>query len=777
MYKIIFFVFFILFFHTSFAQQPTQSIKGVVVDNASNLPVPYSNIFITNIKQGKISDSLGNFVFENIPIGRYDIEITAVGYESSILNEIVVISAKETFLNIALKEKINTLEEIVVKPKVNKETPLNPTATVSAKMLSVEEAKRYAGGFDDPARLVSAFAGVSSNVNNNGIIVRGNSPKSLQWKLEGVEIPNPNHFADLSVFGGGGLSALSSQCLANSDFFSGAFPAEYSNALSGVFDIALRKGNHSEHEHTFQLGLTGIDIASEGPFKKGGKSSYLFNYRYATLALLQPLLPENGGGVKYQDISFKLNFPTKKTGIFSIWGIGLIDYSGQEAKTDSAKWEILTDKQTQDVKQYMGALGISHKYFIGNKSYIKSTLTTSFDDIDLTTENLNTNLQLVPQNKIQNSKLNFVLSSFFNTKFNAKHTNKTGFVVTNFSYNLLLKDAYQTDQPLQTLVDESGNSFLLTIYTNSTYSISDKLIMNVGVNAQLFTLNHHHTIEPRIGLKYQLSNTQNLSFAYGLHSRLEKMNYYFTKNSTYNDEPINKKLDFTKSHHWVVGYDKNITEHLHLKIETYYQHLFNVPVIKDSSFSFINLQNDWFFNSKLENTGKGRNYGTDISLDKYMTEGFYYMLTVSIFNSKYQGGDRIWRNTRFNRNFAFNFLVGKEWQFGNNKQNTFGLNARVSYQGGDRYSPINVTASVQKQEVIFDESSAYSKQIAPSFISHFTIIYKMNKQKTTREVAFKMLNATMFKEFYGFQYNYKTQMTIEHREAIFIPNLSYKIEF
>ncbi len=777
MYKNLIFAISIILWNSTFAQQPTQSIKGVVVDNASNIPISYANIIIVGINKGASTDSLGIFTITEIPIGRYDIKISAIGYAPSILNEIVVISAKETYLNITLKEKYISLAEVIVKPKVNKEAPLNSTATVSAKMLSVEEAKRYAGGFDDPARLVSAFAGVSSNVNNNGSVVRGNSPKSLQWKLEGVEISNPNHFADLSAFGGGGLSALSSQSLANSDFFTGAFPAEYSNALSGVFDIAMRKGSNSIHEHTIQIGLTSIDIASEGPFKKGNKSSYLFNYRYATLSLLQPLLPENGGGVKYQDVSFKLNFPTKKAGTFSIWGIGLIDGSGQQAKKDSTKWEVLTDKQTADVKQYMGALGISHRYFLNKKSYLKSTLATSFNGIDLTTDNLHSNLQLIPQNKIQNSTLNVVLSSFINTKFNAKHTNKTGFVATNLGYKLLLKNAYQIYQPLQTSVNAKGNSFLLTAYTNSTYDFSERLIMNVGVNTQLFTLNNKYTIEPRIGLKYQLNNTQNLSFAYGLHSRLERMNYYFVKNPQLGNEAVNKNLDFTKSHHLVIGYDNSLTEHLHLIIETYYQYLFNVPVIKDSSFSFINLQNDWFFNSRLENTGKGRNYGIDISLDKYMTDGFYYMFTASIFNSEYQGGDKNWRNTRFNRNFGFNFLMGKEWQFGDNKQKTFGLNARFSYQGGDRYSPINTKASAQTQDVVFDERKSFSKQIAPSFTSHFTILYKVNKKKTTREIAFKLLNATMFKEFYDFQYNYKTQSVTEHREAIFIPNLSYKIEF
>lgn len=757
------------------AQQPTQSIRGTVFDNASNVPLSFANIVILNTNKGATTDSLGNFTLQNIIVGRYNIQVSMVGYESLMLKEIQVTSGKEVFLTIPLKENASTLTEVVVKPKVNKELPLNSTATVSAKMLSVEEAKRYAGGFDDPARLVSAFAGVSGNISNNAIIVRGNNPQALQWKLEGIEIPNPNHFADLSAFGGGGLTALSSQLLANSDFFSGAMPAEYGNALSGVFDIFMRKGNNTKAEHTIQFGLLGIDLASEGPFKKGSKSSYLFNYRYSTLALLEPILPENAGDTKYQDLSFKLNFPTQKTGTFSVWGIGLIDKSGAEAKMDSSEWKYESDKENQDVNQNMGAMGISHKILLNNRQYIKSNIAATLNGIQFSTESLNNDFVPLPKNRADNKNYTLVLSSFMNSKISAKHTNKTGFVITKMHYDLLLKNALPIGTPLQTIVAEKGSSHLLSAYTNSTFNLSKKIIINAGINTQLFSLNNQYTIEPRAGVKYQFVPNQAFSFAYGLHSRIERLNYYFVKNNA--GKSINKNLDFTKSQHLVIGYDISPSEFTHLKVEGYYQHLFNVPVIADSSFSMINQQNDWFFNGKLQNGGKGKNYGVDMTFEKYLSKGYYYMITASIFNSQYKGGDNTWRDTRYNRNYAFNFLIGKEWEMGKIKQNVLGLNVRLNYQGGDHYSPINNTLSTQSQDIIFDETKAFSKQVSPAFTSHFTASYKINKKKSAREIAFKVINATQYKEFMGFQYNYQTQHADEHREAIFIPNLSWKIEF
>ncbi len=763
----------------TYSQQPTQTIRGIVIDNASNTPLAFANVVIINSNPliGTTTDFNGNFQLKNVSVGRYNLKFSRIGYETFIEREVQLTSAKEVMLNIAMKENATSLSGIVVKPGINKEQALNSTATLSAKMLSVEEAKRYAGGFDDPARLVSSFAGVSSNVGNNAIVVRGNNPQALQWKIEGVEIPNPNHFADMAAFGGGGLTALSSQLLANSDFFLGAFPAEYSNALSGVFDIFMRNGNNNKNEHCFQLGLTGIDLASEGPFKKGRNSSYLFNYRYSTLALLEPIMPENAGGVRYQDLSFKLNFPTKKAGIIAVWGIGLTDESGAKAKTKTSDWVYDTDKDEQLVKQYMGAGGISHKIFLNNNQYIKSCLATTINGLDYTTDRLDSSLAFQPKNKVMNTNWNLVFSTYINTKFSARHTNKTGFSATALFYNILLKNAVQPGIPLQTIENEKGNSTLLSAYTNSTLDIKEKIRMNAGINVQLFTLNNHYTIEPRIGIKYQFTPWQSVSFAYGLHSRLERINYYFTKNTLYGNEALNKNLDFTKSHHLVLAYDISVSEFTHLKIEAYFQQLFNVAVIKDSSFSLINMQNEWFFNAKLQNSGEGRNYGLDISFEKYLSKGYYYMLTASLFNSKYKGGDNIWRDTRYNRNYSFNFLIGKEWQTGKSKQNTLNLNARLSYQGGDHYSAVNQLASIKAKDAVFDETNAFSNQFSPALTTHFTASYKINKKQTAHEIAFKIINATMYEEFTGFQYNHTLNTIVERREALFIPNLSYKIEF
>jgi len=759
------------------AQQPTQTIRGTIIDENSSMPLPYVNVILQNTDPviGATTNENGEFRLENVSIGRYNLQASFIGYETKIITELVVSSAKSPFVKIRMKESAVSLDAVAVRPTLDKEEPINKMATVSARMLSVEEAQRYAGGLDDPARLVSSFAGVSSGVNSNAIVVRGNSPKSLQWKMEGIEVPNPNHFADLQTFGGGAFTALSSQLLDNSDFFTGAFPAEYNNALSGVFDIFIRNGNNQDYEHTVQVGTLGIDVASEGPLKKGGNSSYIFNYRYSTLGLVSQI-SDSPEGIKYQDLSFKLNFPTKKAGVFSVWGIGLIDGIKEIPNEDSSQWYYEMNRSDYDANQYMAASGVAHKIFIGKKSQLKTTLASTVRGINWKVDMLDGSLNFQPYSRVEGTNLNYVLNSSINTKFSKKHTNKTGISLTGLQYNMLLENTYELGQPLTLITDETGFSSLLSAYSSSLIRINNKLTTNIGLNTQVFTLNSNYTIEPRLGIKYQINSLQQIGFAYGLHSRLERINTYFTKDAL-TGEFNNKDLDFTKSHHFILSYNINLSENMILKVEPYYQYLFDVPIVANTSYSLINLEDDWFVNDLFENTGKGRNYGLDITLEKYLTKGYYFMFSGSVFNSQYTGGDNVWRSTRYNKNYSFNILGGKEWNLGKDDQNILGLNLRFTYQGGNRYTPFKLDESIIAEDVIYDESKAFSEQIAPAFIGNFTANYKINREKTSHEIAFKIANFTNYGDFIGYRYNQINNTVDETREAIIVPSISYKIEF
>jgi len=186
-----------------------------------------------------------------------------------------------------------------------------------------------------------------------------------------------------------------------------------------------------------------------------------------------------------------------------------------------------------------------------------------------------------------------------------------------------------------------------------------------------------------------------------------------------------------------------------------------------------------YIEDAMVNKGKARNYGIDITLEKYMTQGMYYMVTATVFNSEYRGGDGVWYNTKYNRKYIVNGLFGKEWMLGRNKQNVLGVNLKLTLQGGDRYSPIDEQASLAHpdKETQYDETRAYSEQLSPIFLANYTVSYRMNRKHVSHEFAIKGLNATGYKEYFGHEYNLKTGIIEPRRLKNSLFNIVYKLDF
>lgn len=767
-------ILFILYSITAFSQiQPVQNIRGIVIDRLSGQPIPFSSVgLLERPEKGATTDEKGLFILKDVPTGRYTIKSTIIGYEPTLVQEVLVTSSKEIFLEINMKESAHELGEVVVTLQNNKAEALNKMALTGARTLSVEEANRYGGSLGDPARLVSAFAGVSPGTGSNGISVHGNAPSLLQWKLEDIEIPNPNHMADVATLGGGILTSLSGNVLGNSDFFTSAFPAEYNNAISGVFDMKQRNGNNQNYEHTFKAGILGIDFASEGPFSKKHNASYLINYRFSTTSLLP--MDEK---IDFQDLNFRLNFPTKKAGIFSLWGTALKDKYRIDEKPED--WKYKGDEMDSKMSQTSAAAGLAHRYLFNDNAQLKTTLAVTYLENKVSQDTYDDEaINKSPYINFENKFANLVLNSSFNKKYSSKHTNKTGFTITNMRYNMNQRLAPFINKPLETIAEGKGNTNLISGYTSSHFNFNDKVSATVGINGQVLTLNNNWTIEPRASIKWQSSTRSSFALAYGLHSRMEKMDVYFVKTKKTGEELVNKDLDFTKSHHISLAYNCKIADDMNLRIESYFQRLFDVPVIADSSYSVLN-RTTFYVEDALVNKGKGYNYGLDITLEKYMTKGFYYTISASVFNSKYTGGDGVWHNTKFNRNFILTGLTGKEWMMGRNKQNVLGVNLRLTLQGGDRYSPVDEKATLAHPDlkVQYDETKAYSKQLSPILLANYTINFRMNRKKISHEFALEQINATGYKEYHGHGYNLEKGIIEPIRQKTSLFNISYRLDF
>jgi len=780
--------------------QPVGNIRGIVTDGASGQALPYVSVVVLNSNPviGTTTDETGHFRLNSLPVGRCDIQSSFLGYEPAVFKEILVSSGKEVFLEVTMRENVQQLAEVTVRPKVNKEVPLNTMALASARMISVEEASRYAGGLDDPARLVTAFAGVSGGLTSNGISIRGNSPMFLQWRLEDMEAVNPTHFSDIAGVGGGVLSALSSHVLGNSDFFTGAFPAEYGNALSGVFDMQLRTGNNQNYEHTVQIGSLGVEFASEGPFKKGKQASYIFNYRYSTMALLGDLFPGLLGGaegMRYQDLSFKMNFPTRHAGTFTVWGVAIKDHYVQHLPKDTTKWEdynglIGTGEElvgsNADFWQTKAVGGFGHRIFIGEKSYLKSALVANYTQNKTTGDYIfpRHNWESLPAIDMQNTNWNVAFNTYLNTKFSAAHTNRTGFNVTKLFFdmdywlypNIYDHPGYPPHGEMVNFTKDKGGSMAFSAFSQSSFRLNNRLTANVGLHAMYFRLTEKATVEPRASIRWQTFPKHAFALSYGKHSRRENTDYYFIKTPETGDKLVNRNLDFAKAHHLVLTYDRSISEHLRLKVEPYFQYLYDIPVEKNSYLSLINYYDFLTMLPALVNDGKGKNYGIDVTLERYLNAGYYYLLTGSLFDSQYRDGEGVWRNTRLNRNYIVNTLGGKEWKMGRQKQNILSASLRFTVQGGERYIPVDVAASKAIKNIVYDNSRAYETQYPTDFFCHFNIGYKINRNKVSHEIALQMMNLTGSLE-YGWNYNYRTDQPERTSGTGTVPNLYYKIEF
>lgn len=781
MKKLLIITFIFLCFRESLLSQTiTQTVKGKVIDQTTQEALFGATISLvdSNPVLGTITNEEGAFILNEVPVGRQSFEFRMIGYKTFFVTEILVSSGKEVVLNVSLEEEATVLNEIVITNRVDKDRPINKLSSVSSRQFTVEETQRYAGGLNDPARLVSSFAGVATpSVSSNGISVRGNSPSGLLWRIEDVEIPSPNHFANLTIAGAGALTVLSNQVMGNSDFYTGAFPAEYGNATSGVFDINLRSGNSTEREHTAQIGILGLEFASEGPFKKDKTATYLFNYRYSTLALIGSLLPDDAGILKYQDLSFKIKIPTKNAETFSIWGLGAYDSVDSQAE-EMENWESIGDRENSQTSLYMFATSVNHKTSLNSKSVLNTTLAFSGNGMKFKEQYLDDNLLEHPQSDAKKNSYKLTLQSNLNSYLSERHYNRTGFYINSIGYNLDINDAEMPKSSLTNIVDEKGQSFQFQLYSQSRFQLSPKLTLNAGFYSQYFQLNEEFSFEPRASVSYKLNERSSLSFAYGLHSKIEPLEVYFVKNDLGN-EP-NKDLKLMKSNHLVLSFNSKINDNLRLSIEPYYQHLKNVPVSPDSYISTINVEDNLFFNHELVNSGTGRNIGIDFTLERYLKKGMYYLLTASVFDSKYTANDGIERNTRYNKNYVLNALIGKEWQVGKTKNNILSANVRFNYLDGNRAEAIDEASSLMSQDVAYGETNgelSFKDKFKATPITSFTISYRKNKPKFSSVWSLQVLNSNNTEEFDKNIFNINTQTVEQKYKAVMIPNLSYKIEF
>ncbi len=766
------------------AQQITQTLRGSVVDKVSQTPIPGAVIQILNVSPTKAtaSDANGNFQIENITIGKQSIKITYMGYKDVYLQNLSLNSGKELVLTVLMEEDITNMEEVEVVAKADKNKPLNEMSTVSTRAFSVEETQKFAAAVNDPARVATSFAGVvQAGDGNNHISIRGNSPNGLLWRMEGVEIPNPNHFSNVGT-SGGGISILSAQLLNNSDFSTGAFASEYGNALSGVFDLKLRKGNNQKREYTLQAGFLGLDVAAEGPFKKGYEGSYLVNYRYSTLSILGKLgVPLGDAITNFQDLSFNVSLPTKKAGSFGLFGFGGLSYQSTEAKQDSLLWkEDGFYRYTSKFFSNTGMVGASHTRLFTNQSYLKTVLAVSGTQNGYYQEKLQKDyLSFIKDYDQSYTQTKITLSSTYTQKINSRNSLRTGFIVNQLGYNLREKELNDSSI-LEEKINVKGNTQTAQVFFQWQHKLNQRFSTNLGMHYFHVLLNNSWSAEPRASLKYDLNQKNVFTAGYGLHSQIQPLGVYFAQQTqtdgTYTTP--NQNLELTKAHHLVLGYDHILNSYSHIKLEGYYQHLFDVPISpdKENTYSILNSTGGYYTDA-LVNNGYGKNYGLELTYERFLHQNLYYLLSGSLYESKYQAANGSWYNTQFNTNYALTLTLGKEWALANKQKNrVLGFNLKSVLVGGFRYTPIDLQASLASGETKVIADQAFEGKCPDYYRLDLKVSLKRNYNKLTTTLALDLQNSTNRKNTGGQYFDAGTGEIKYWYQAPLIPVLSYKLE-
>ncbi len=774
---------------TGFAQSPAQVIRGTVMDKQAQSFIPGANIVILGLNpvKGTTSDMEGRFRLENVQSGRYDLKITYVGYKEIVMPNVVVTAGKETVLEIGMEENVSALEEITVSGTKKNETA-NEMVSVSGRSFSMEEVNRYAGGRSDPSRLAANFAGVSSpDDSRNDIVIRGNSPTGVLWRIEGLNIPNPNHFSTVGTTGGP-VSAINTNVIKNSDFFTSAFPAEYGNANAGVFDLGFRTGNSEKREHTLQLGaLTGVEAMTEGPINKEKGSSYLFAYRYSFTGVAQKIgIPIGTTATPfYQDLSFKINGGLTKFGRFTLFGLGAV--SKIEFLHNKIDASDLFANPTKDsyFTSAIGLAGLKHFIKIGERSYVNTIIGGTYNGSNFLEDNVATDIKPLERN-IENktNQVHYSVNTSFNSKISPRLFLKTGIISEAIGLTLNARERDSLSNWNQ-YWDFSDYTLLHQAYAQVKYRFTEQLTLNAGLHGQWLTLNDATSIEPRVGLKYQLGEKHTLSAGYGLHSQMQPIDAYFYRTPLPGGGYVqtNKNLGFTSSQHFVIGYDVLPLKDWRVKTEVYYQLLSNVPVTTfASSYSMLNSGASFAFNDQahLKNGGTGTNYGAELTIEKFFTQGYYVLLTGSVYESKYKGSDGVERNTAFNNKFVYNVLGGKDIKVGKDKRNVISLGIKATQAGGRYYTPVDLPASqLRHEQVLMGDDYAYTLRNPDFFRLDIKVGYTLNSRhvKLSQSWSLDIQNVTNNKNVFAQRYNPVTNTVNTAYQIGFFPNFIYKIQF
>ncbi len=785
----------------SLNSQTFGNIEGVILNQSTNIGISGVEIEIRigPKKWITISDSVGYFRADSIDSGSCDLYISLFGYKPVALYDQNIKPARSNFNTYYLSEDVYILDSIMITP-ANTEVVRNEMTFASAKTFLISDAQKYAGSFSDPARIMQNMPGVTSAGDDlsNEIVIRGNSPNYLKWRLDGVEIPSPNHFSRKGS-SGGALSLISSKVLGDSDFHTGAFPAEYGNALGGVFNLRFRRPSSQNHELTLKTSILGLEATVEGPLRLGhDKSSttedkqnksatYLINYRYSTLSLLSKVSSLDFGDFQpdYQDLSFQLNFSKSSTTNISAYGIygrsvSESDFNFQEPVDQFS--DLVNFKESNEY----GVVGVKYKtLFKDDRTYLSSNIYMTYESNKIREDIIDINSlenTVITDENIIFSDRNMGIYTALYTKVSDFFKIKTGITLKYSFSDYLLQDRFISRNPDFTFsysdpfdhVSIAPTYFSSESYIQGLYHPSSRISMTFGVNLYTNGLLKDQSVTPKLSIQYKINQRTNLAISIGQYSQAEHSLTYLLTRIDENGQPYlpNRNLTLSKALHTVISLNRVMNQKDKLSIELFYQNLYDLPydpiftvrsIINTKDIYSTVLGSRGFFN-----TGTARNIGIDLSYHKSYKKS-YGIIVASLSDSKLKSPNNITSHTRFNYGYSFTTLIGTRLKV--RKSHLIDINTRFIFNGGVRYSDIDFSNFLITENNLFALRAPIYQRI------DIGTKYVINKSKFTHSFVLEIQNVLNRKNISDRLPDFTNQTYIDQLQNGMVPSIGYEIEF
>ncbi|MEL6192293.1 MAG: TonB-dependent receptor [Bacteroidota bacterium] len=657
-------------------------IKGRVYDQLTNEPLPFGSVFLQESKYGAYTDSSGSFIIQQINPGLYNLEVRYAGYKTQVEYEIQVTNSKPYVLEIGMSPEENQLDSVNIVASPFKEVEESP---LSLKTIGTSEIKRYPGGNRDISKVIQALPGVASRPTfRNDIIIRGGAPNENRFYIDGIETPNINHFATQGA-SGGPVGMLNVDLIGETDFYSGAFPANRGNTLSSVLEFRQREARDDRLGFTATVGATDLALTLEGP--TGDNSSFLFSARRSYLQFLfqvlgLPFLPT------YNDFQYKHKFNFGERHQLTLVGLAAIDEFELNTDVDSTEAQIYQLNNIPVNNQWNYTVGASYKYF-GDKGFWNVVLSRNminFDAIKYLNNDESSTLLLDYNSQESENKLriertaragklkwnygaNYEFARYTNSTFN-----RTRFGVIDFesAFNMNKYGAFaQVSQKL----------------------LEDRLILSLGarIDGNDFSSSMSNPLEqfsPRFSVSYAIAPNLKINANTGIYYQLPPYTVLGYRDSD-TGELANTDITYIRNNQVVAGISWTTVRNTKIAIEGYFKGYQNYPFLTRDSISLANLGGDFgtIGNEPAESTSDGRAYGMELLIQQRLYKGFYGILAYTLGWSEFKDNNGEFVPSSWDNRHIVSLTAGKK--FGKDWE----LGARWRFTSGIPFTPADVETS------------------------------------------------------------------------------------